>query len=124
MQRDRVANLLLAYKSRWGGGTLVYLFTRNHVVAISIRAACSPSCSFDLCMPPASRPPAPTDSHRNGGGVGKAAEELARGAAREALGPLLDAACARLGAVVKRAYDIAADQAQHQRGAGEGWRME
>ncbi|PRW39278.1 dynamin-related GTPase isoform A [Chlorella sorokiniana] len=53
---------------------------------------------------------------RNGGGVGKAAEELARGAAREALGPLLDAACARLGAVVKRAFDIAADQAQHQRG--------
>ena len=51
--------------------------------------------------------------------MSKAAEELARGAAREALGPLLDAACARLGAVVKRAYDIAADQAQHQRGAGE-----
>lgn len=51
--------------------------------------------------------------------MSKAAEELARGAAREALGPLLDAVCARLGAVVKRAYDIAADQAQHQRGAGE-----
>lgn len=53
--------------------------------------------------------------------MGRAAEELARGAAREALGPLLDAACARLGAVVKRAYDIAADQAQHQRGAGAAW---
>lgn len=56
---------------------------------------------------------------RNGGGVTKAAEELARGAAREALGPLLDAACARLGAVVKRAYDIAAEQTQLQRGAGK-----
>ena len=52
--------------------------------------------------------------------MGKAAEELARGAAREALGPLLDAACARLGAVVKRAFDIAAEQAQLERGAG-GW---
>ncbi|KAL4853400.1 Dynamin-related protein 5A [Chlorella vulgaris] len=70
VQRDRVANILLAYKSR------------------------------------------------NGGGVGKAAEELARGAAREALEPLLAAACARLGAVVKRAYDIAAEQAQQQRGPG------
>jgi hypothetical protein len=57
---------------------------------------------------------------RNGGGVGKAAEELARGAAREALEPLLAAACARLGAVVKRAYDIAAEQAQQQRGPGSG----
>ncbi|KAI3431622.1 hypothetical protein D9Q98_004671 [Chlorella vulgaris] len=70
VQRDRVANILLAYKSR------------------------------------------------NGGGVGKAAEELARGAAREAMEPLLAAACARLGAVVKRAYDIAAEQAQQQRGPG------
>ena len=58
-------------------------------------------------------------SSRNGsGGVAKAAEELARTAAREALGPLLDTACARLGAVVKRAYDIAAEQTQLQRGAG------
>lgn len=69
VQRDRVANILLAFKSR------------------------------------------------NGGGVAKAAEELARGAAREALGPLLDAACARLGAVVKRAFDIAAEQSQLQRGS-------
>ena len=52
--------------------------------------------------------------------MSKAAEELARGAAREALEPLLDAACARLGAVVKRAFDIAAEQAPLQRGAGEG----
>ena len=51
--------------------------------------------------------------------MSKAAEELARGAAREALEPLLDAACARLGAVVKRAFDIAAEQAPLQRGAGE-----
>lgn len=50
--------------------------------------------------------------------MAKAAEELARGAAREALEPLLDAACARLGAVVKRAFDIAAEQAQLQRGSG------
>lgn len=64
----------------------------------------------------------PADRHslcRNGGGVAKAAEELARGAAREALGPLLDAACARLGAVVKRAFDIAAEQSQLQRGSGK-----
>ena len=67
--RDKVANLLLAYKGRSGGGT------------------------------------------------GRVAEELARAAAREALSPLLDTACARLGAVVRRAYDIAADQAQLQRGA-------
>ncbi|PSC67591.1 dynamin-related GTPase [Micractinium conductrix] len=70
VERDRVANLLLAYKSR------------------------------------------------NGGGTSKAAEELARSAAREALGPLLDTACARLGAVVKRAYEIAVDQAQLQKGTG------
>lgn len=55
---------------------------------------------------------------RNGGGVGMAAEELARGAAREVLEPLLNSACTRLGAVVKRAYDIATEQAQLQRGSG------
>lgn len=55
---------------------------------------------------------------RNGGGVSKVAEELARSAAREALGPLLDTAVMRLGAVVRKAYDIAADQAQTQRGVG------
>lgn len=53
---------------------------------------------------------------RNGGGISKVAEELARSAARETLGPLLDMACTRLGAVVRRAYDIAAEQAQLQRG--------
>ena len=55
---------------------------------------------------------------RNGGGVHRAAEELACGAARDALHPLLDAACERLGAVVKRSYEIAAEQAQLQRDTG------
>eukprot|EP00887_Chlorella_sp_A99_P005155 scaffold40.g5155.t1 len=71
LPRDKIANILLAYKSRSGSG-----------------------------------------------GAAKAAEELARCAARDALGPLLDASCARLGAVVKRAYDIAAEAAAGQRGSG------
>lgn len=54
--------------------------------------------------------------------MAKAAEELARGAAREALEPLLDAACGRLRAVVQRAFDIAVEQAHQQRGAGASWR--
>ena len=63
-------------------------------------------------------PPPPLPSRRNGGGSSKAAEELARCAARDALGPLLDAACARLAAVLRRAFDIAAEQAQLQREEG------
>jgi hypothetical protein len=50
------------------------------------------------------------------GTVGRAAEELARGASREALGPLLDAACSRLGAVLLRAHDVAADLVQLRKG--------
>ena len=61
-------------------------------------------------------------SGRGGGGCARAAEELARGAAKEALGPLLDAACGRLGAVVRRAFDIAAEQGQLLKGAREGGR--
>ncbi len=45
------------------------------------------------------------------GGSAKAAEDIARQAAKEALGPLLDAACIRLSAILRRLYDIAADRA-------------
>lgn len=69
--RDRVANMLLAYKSR---GSSV-------------------------------------------GAAAKAAEELARGAAKDALGPLLDATCARLCRIIVRAFDIAAEQAQGKQDA-------
>lgn len=81
---------------------------------------CRPSCNGFSSLrdsPPSCPQPNPSS---NGGGTSKAAEELARSAAREALGPLLDTACARLGAVVKRAYEIAVDQAQLQKGTGAG----
>ncbi len=45
------------------------------------------------------------------GGHAKVAEDIARQAAKEALGPLLDAACIRLSYILKRLYDIAADRA-------------
>lgn len=45
------------------------------------------------------------------GGAARAAEDLARRAAREMLAPLLDAACARLGFVLRRAVDAAIDHA-------------
>jgi hypothetical protein len=65
-------------------------------------------------------PPVPRDRVANmllaqrgrgdGAGAGaRAAEELACAAARAALGPLLEAACARLAGVVRRAYGIAAE---------------
>ena len=123
VQRDRVANLLLAYKSRWGrveqGGPAG---AGGRVGSCRICQAMPARVRCHGTMLPTSEAPrgAATPTRRNGGGVGKAAEELARGAAREALGPLLDAACTRLGAVVKRAFDIAAEQAQLQRGAGGG----
>lgn len=63
VSRDRVANMLLAQRSRGDGA----------------------------------------------GAAARAAEELARTAARDALAPLLDAACARLAAVVRGAYTIAAE---------------
>lgn len=122
VQRDRVANLLLAYKSRWAAGCVGGPSSGWIGRLLGCRTRCALQSSLSnlrtrltCCLLPG------TNHRRNGGGVGRAAEELARGAAREALGPLLDAACARLGAVVKRAYDIAADQAQHQRGAGAAW---
>ena len=40
-----------------------------------------------------------------------AAQEIARSSAREVLSPLLDTACARLSAVLRRAFDIAVDSA-------------
>lgn len=45
------------------------------------------------------------------GGYPKAAEDIARQAAKELLGPLLDTACARLAFILRRLYDIAADRA-------------
>ena len=42
-------------------------------------------------------------------GAHRAAQDIARQAARDLLGPLLDTACARLGSVLRRAFDIAAD---------------
>ena len=42
-------------------------------------------------------------------GAHRAAQDIARQSARDLLGPLLDTACARLGSVLRRAFDIAAD---------------
>lgn len=42
-------------------------------------------------------------------GCHRASQDIARGAARELLGPLLDTACARLACVLRRAFDIAVD---------------
>ncbi|WIA29612.1 hypothetical protein OEZ86_012099 [Tetradesmus obliquus] len=70
--RDRVANVLLAYKGK------------NHL-----------------------------------GGAARAAEDIARQTARELLGPLLDAAVSRLGFVLRKALDIAADKAMRQGPAKE-----
>jgi hypothetical protein len=55
--------------------------------------------------------------------VARAADQLARGAARDALNPLLDAAVVRLGSVIKRAYDIAAEQAQVQGDPGTSYKL-
>jgi hypothetical protein len=43
------------------------------------------------------------------GAPARAAEELARSAARQALGPVLDAVCVRLGCIIRCAYEIAAE---------------
>ena len=43
------------------------------------------------------------------GAAARAAEEVARGAARQTLGPLFDAVCVRLGCVIRKAYEIAAE---------------
>jgi hypothetical protein len=53
---------------------------------------------------------------RGAAGAQAAAQQLARLAARDALGPLLEATCARLAAVVLRSYDVAAEQALAQKG--------
>ncbi|KAI8477346.1 MAG: P-loop containing nucleoside triphosphate hydrolase protein [Monoraphidium minutum] len=53
----------------------------------------------------------------NLGGAARAAEDIARQAAREMLAPLLDAACARLAFVLRRSVDAAADRAGRS-GAG------
>jgi hypothetical protein len=46
-----------------------------------------------------------------------AAEDIARATAKELLGPLLDTACARLGFVLRRSFEIAAERTQLTRGA-------
>lgn len=53
----------------------------------------------------------------NVGGAARAAEDIARQAAREMLAPLLDAACARLAFVLRRSVDAAAERAARA-GAG------
>ncbi|KIY98072.1 hypothetical protein MNEG_9891 [Monoraphidium neglectum] len=53
----------------------------------------------------------------NLGGATRAAEDIARQAARELLSPLLDAACARLAFVLRRTVDAAAERASRS-GAG------
>lgn len=47
----------------------------------------------------------------NLGGAARAAEDIARQAAREMLAPLLDAACGRLAFVLRRSVDAAAERA-------------
>lgn len=47
----------------------------------------------------------------NVGGAARAAEDIARQAARELLGPILNAACARLAFVLRRTADVAAERA-------------
>lgn len=54
----------------------------------------------------------------SGVNTGRAAQGIARSAARELLGPLLDTACARLGFVLRRAFDIASERQHLLR----GWR--
>eukprot|EP00877_Chromochloris_zofingiensis_P001237 jgi/Chrzof1/11113/Cz05g24080.t1 len=54
----------------------------------------------------------------NLGGAARAAEDIARQTAKELLGPLLDTACTRLGFVLRRSLDIAADKAMRA-GAGK-----
>lgn len=49
------------------------------------------------------------------GGGGQAAEEIARATAREYLGPLLDAACARLAFILHQLFNIAVERV-HQTG--------
>ena len=44
--------------------------------------------------------------------IAHAAQGIARSVARELLSPLLDAACARLGFVLRRAYDVACERQQ------------
>lgn len=46
-----------------------------------------------------------------------AARGIARSVARELLSPMLDAACARLGFVLRRAYDVACERQQLLEGA-------
>lgn len=63
-------------------------------------------------------PPIPTDKVANillaqsGRGTASAAEGIARAAAKELLAPLLEIACARLAAVLRKVFDMAAEQAQ------------
>ena len=49
--------------------------------------------------------------------IAHAARGIARSVARELLSPLMDAACARLGFVLRRAYDVACERQQLLEGA-------
>lgn len=57
---------------------------------------------------------------KNTGGAMQAAQDIARNAARELLGPLIDTACARLGNVLRRCLDIATESATHLKGSPFG----
>ncbi len=48
----------------------------------------------------------------SGVNIALAARGIARSVARELLSPMLDAACARLGFVLRRAYDVACERQQ------------
>jgi hypothetical protein len=65
--------------------------------------------------------PSPTQGKNHLGGAARAAEDIARQTARELLSPLLDAACARLAFILRRALDLAADKClKHGEGARAG----
>ena len=99
----------------------------RHPVPPNARMRLFGGAAFERCLQEFGRvveslafPPVPRDQVANmllaqrsrGDGAGaaaRAAEELARAAARQAVGPLLDAVCARLGCIVRRAYEISAE---------------
>lgn len=123
--RDKVANVLLAY--RYGTVTLCIekLYQRpcakkefwkgprvnlwNSVVPI----ACLSFHGSVLVMHLSCNCPALTvcRGKNNMSGPARAAEDIARETAKDLLCPLLDCACSRLSYVIRRVFDIAADRA-------------
>jgi hypothetical protein len=111
--RDRVANVLLAYKGRnnVGGGAraagalaVEKAASMQHMHASARRLAAAGRDCVALC--PAQPSCAPVTC-----APALCAEDIARATARELLGPLLDAVCARLGFVLRKVFEIAADRA-------------